>query len=332
MFTERGSRATILALILALGRLMASENDDNEVADASEGATWLTALENFDWLQIPGAVRAIAKVVTGTADAATAWIDVVKAKGEQKARGVRDVTGARSKTTQALTRAVSAKVAADPELLDRAMTTLVVEQLQKQKNREAVARETVSLLNEQGASAGAAEPDEDWLNTFAGFAERASSERMQKHWASVLAGEIRKRGSFSLTTLQLLSVVDAELAQIITNSRKWIINDLFIPLLGDLTKGDKYTQLMKLDAIGFLRIGSGQFFEPNRAAEMRIANKQLVFITPAHETVLNTATLTPAGQEVLQLVERGEVERVVLDALAGWLQGAGCSSIAVVDV
>ena len=36
------------------------------------------------------------------------------------------------------------------------------------------------------------ELDDDWLNYFEQYAEKASSERMQDLWARVLAGEIRK--------------------------------------------------------------------------------------------------------------------------------------------
>jgi Protein of unknown function (DUF2806) len=205
---------------------------------------WLETLAHFDWLKIPGAVRAIARLVTGSADVAQAWLDVAKAKGEQKARAVRDVTVARSETTRALTKAVAKKIGGEPEILERATNYLLLEQVQKQKNREAVARETVRLLSEDRPK-NATEPDADWLNVFAGFAEKASSERMQQHWASVLSGEIRKPGSFSLTTLQLLSVVDAGLAQVISEMRGSIINDDFIPMVGKFSKGPEYSKLAR---------------------------------------------------------------------------------------
>ena len=47
------------------------------------------------------------------------------------------------------------------------------------------------------------EVDQDWLNHFGDYSERASSDNVRTLWASVLAGEIRKPGSFSLSTLRV---------------------------------------------------------------------------------------------------------------------------------
>lgn len=47
--------------------------------------------------------------------------------------------------------------------------------------------------------------DDDWLNIFERHAEDASTERMQRLWGRVLAGEIRKPGSFAPRTLRFLS-------------------------------------------------------------------------------------------------------------------------------
>jgi hypothetical protein len=172
-------------------------DDDNEEPHVSDtepnelepsGAGWLQALTDFDWLHIPGAARAIARLVTGAADAANAWIDAAKAKGQQKAQSIRDVTKARSETTRALTRAVSRQLPANKDLLERAENYLVARELQQQGNREAVARETVKLLQSDPPPEETPGPQEDWLNMFASLAEKASSDRMRKHWASVLAG------------------------------------------------------------------------------------------------------------------------------------------------
>jgi hypothetical protein len=65
---------------------------ETEESQAEEGASvgFLALLREWDWLKIPGAARALAHLVTGTADAAVAWTDVAKAKGEQRAQQIRD--------------------------------------------------------------------------------------------------------------------------------------------------------------------------------------------------------------------------------------------------
>jgi hypothetical protein len=58
------------------------------------------------------------------------------------------------------------------------------------------------------------EIEEDWMGLFAGYSDRASSERLRKLWGRILAGEIRKPGSFALSTLRVISEMDAEIALI----------------------------------------------------------------------------------------------------------------------
>ncbi len=57
------------------------------------------------------------------------------------------------------------------------------------------------------------EVDPDWLKFFGGYAEKASSETARARWAQVLAGEIRKPGTFSKRALRCLAEVDQETAE-----------------------------------------------------------------------------------------------------------------------
>jgi hypothetical protein len=57
------------------------------------------------------------------------------------------------------------------------------------------------------------EADADWINLFARHAEAATSERMRALFAKVLAGEIRKPGSFSPTTMRMVSELDPQTAR-----------------------------------------------------------------------------------------------------------------------
>lgn len=44
--------------------------------------------------------------------------------------------------------------------------------------------------------------DDDWFNTWRDYAGRVSAEKMQRLWGSVLAGEIKSPGQYSLRTLE----------------------------------------------------------------------------------------------------------------------------------
>ncbi len=56
--------------------------------------------------------------------------------------------------------------------------------------------------------------EDDWLNTFENEACQKSSEEMQERFARILAGEIKKPGSFSIRAVKLLGQIDSETASI----------------------------------------------------------------------------------------------------------------------
>ena len=82
-------------------------------------------------------------------------------------------------------------------------------------NKYHVVQKTIKKLVTTGAGE---EPDDDqdvnpdWLNYFGGYAEKASTETARDLWAKILAGEIRRPGTFSLMTLRFLAEVDQEIA------------------------------------------------------------------------------------------------------------------------
>ncbi|WP_306555435.1 DUF2806 domain-containing protein [Acidovorax sp.] len=61
---------------------------------------------------------------------------------------------------------------------------------------------------------GQAEVSDDWLNIFDDEAGNMSTAHMQQLFGKILAGEIRKPGSFSIRTVKLLSQLDNEAAKI----------------------------------------------------------------------------------------------------------------------
>jgi hypothetical protein len=113
-----------------------------------------------------GAVRAIAHLVTGFGDAGAAWVDVIQAKGEQRAQKIRDVTDARKSIMEATAKAAAVHAAGSPQLIDRMIDRLVAEQLKRQENREAIAIEAGQLLDEDPPNTQTEGPSEDWLNVF----------------------------------------------------------------------------------------------------------------------------------------------------------------------
>jgi hypothetical protein len=280
----------------------APDEEESSDPEASSGlreiVTWV---RDFDWLHIPGAVRAISKLVTGVAETGTAWIDIAKAHGQARSQHIRDVTKAKSKAMDAIAKAAIKHGVQDPELVDRAVDRLIAEQFPKQRSRETIAKESLKLLAEDPPSPDTPPPDDDWLNMFTSFAEQATTERMQKHWADVLAREIRKPGSFSRVALQILSLMDAQLGQQITTAKTWVMQDTDIPLTHSLRVGKGYVTLLSLDAVGVLRLGSSTYMAPMPTPYTYYVAGHMLSIRSDQSFDYQAAILTAAGREVLQL-------------------------------
>ena len=67
---------------------------------------------------------------------------------------------------------------------------------------------------EEGRKVDPSEPNHDWTARFFNEVQDVSSEEMQSLWARVLAGEVERKGSTSLRTLQVLKNLDQVTAQL----------------------------------------------------------------------------------------------------------------------
>lgn len=222
----------------------------NDIEPSNSG--WLSTIVNYDWLKIPGAVRAVSQLVTGAADVGNAFLDAGKAKGEQLAQGIRDTTAARSKTLNAYTDAAIIAGVNDPKLIERAVDYTALKGIREQTNREKIAAETVLLLKDQTISEETPAPEDDWMNIFVDYASKASSERMQKHWANLLASEIKNPGSYSLSTLQVMSVMDSNLANIIEKFSGSTLDNMFIAQTPKNSTGYEFFELENLVSLGLV--------------------------------------------------------------------------------
>jgi Protein of unknown function (DUF2806) len=141
-------------------------------------------------------------------------LDIPTAYIKRVSQGIDDKTKAKSLVSHEIAKAVADKASRDPELVERALASMLPGYLKRHENKEAIARKAIELLAVPEPLAPEEPPppgeepvqvDDDWLNVFERYAEDASSERLRDTWARVLAGEIRKPKSFSLITLRFIS-------------------------------------------------------------------------------------------------------------------------------
>jgi hypothetical protein len=199
--------------------------------------------------------------------------------------------------------------AGDLELGDRAIIAAFGEAVRIQQNRERIAEYAADELEAEAATSDAkSEIADDWLNTFSQHAGRVSNDDMQRLWARVLAGEIRQPGTFKLRTLQALSVLEAQEAQLVHDHMNLVINGKSL-YVGPGTKLASFGDLLELESIGVVQgIGSPLSLtipvSPQLPGILHLASNHTILIhsdTPQSLTLGNVCALTPFGRELVKL-------------------------------
>jgi len=250
-----------------------------------------------------------------------AAVDIPVAKLAQQKAKIDAQTEAYKLVEQAIAKAAASEAGADEEIVGRALEVLVHKAYRKQVNRNAVA---AAMLDELGGQAKEQSPndtgptpqgavgaiDDDWLNVFERYAEDASSERMQKLWGRVLAGEVRTPGRFSMRTLRFLSEFSQADALTFEEFSKISFGDSAPKKLAkpDVARRD-IRNLIYLEANGLIQGASGvglqrtMHFTENGVTMLREANLVIVFMgTPNTSVQDEILALTPLGQELVSLL------------------------------
>jgi len=66
--------------------------------------------------------------------------------------------------------------------------------------------------------------DEDWLFTWRDYAGQVSADDLQRLWGSVLAGEVKSPGKYSLRTLEFLKMLSKSEAELISKLASYVID------------------------------------------------------------------------------------------------------------
>ena len=188
----------------------------SDVQGDSQGVTSVDAediLATVDGIPLPPAIKknlwkSLGRLVTGL-------VDIPIAHLEAKAERVKGETAALNLFREKVAEKAATEFMDDEGLMNRAVDYYGSKLLREQLNREAVMRKTAQELSSEVPESDADnEIDEDWVEMFARIAESKSNEDVQLILSKILNGEIRKPGSFSPKTLQTLTLLDQNTAQI----------------------------------------------------------------------------------------------------------------------
>lgn len=263
---------------------------------------------------IPASIKALDRLIGSAVDIPVAWLAQKKAKIDAQTEAFKLVEAS-------IAKAAAGQVGADQATIERAVDVLVRKAYRKQTNREAVAAAMVEDLRvqpEQPDAATAPPPqsviDDDWLNVFERYAEDASTERMQKLWGRVLAGEVRKPGQYSMRTLRFLSEFSQADGLTFSTFCSSAFGDTAPNKLVRPTDMADIRGLIYLESAGLIQ-GSGGLpltltlnIDPQGNGHLREGNLVLMLKTkPSTPIRIEVVTLTPLGQELMTLLPQRDV-------------------------
>lgn len=262
---------------------------------------------------VPRALKVLDRLVESALDIPVAWLNQKKATIEAKTESLRLMEAA-------IARAAVEDACLDKETVRRAANTMLRSSYRKQVNKEAVAIAAIEdLRSTEGTTppeterldtgAKPSELEDDWLNVFERYAEDASTERMQKLWGRVMAGEIRTPGRYSMRTLRFLSEFSQADALTFSEIADISFQDFTPRNLVVENSDSDITNLIYLESAGLINgavglgLSSTREFDSNGNIMIAEDNIAIWLKGKAGDKITTQGyAVTPLGQELLSLL------------------------------
>lgn len=209
-------------------------------------------------------------------------------------------------------------------LLARANQRQLNETIRQEENIEDV----LGIANEELelAETASTEPiDTDWATRFFDDVKNVSNKEMKYIWGKILAGEIKKPGSYSLRTLEVvrnLSKQEAEAFQTVipfvirTTASFFIYNNL--ELLSEL--GCPFSSILTLKESGLLNYDNSIVFESQiteKRSSMFLCGKNAILVETALDGPIKYSIaaipFTQAGRELFGIVDQTKNEKYTIE-------------------
>lgn len=159
----------------------------------------------------PGAIKAFSRLIGAAADR---WV----AKLEAEPARTRAYIAAEVQQIAATSSRIAEQIQVPAQYAEVAWRKHAANIVRQKTNIDNICRQARDELIEpwlnEEPSKHQAEVSDDWLNIFDSEAGNISTAQMQKLFGKILAGEIRRPGSFAIRTVKLLSELDNEAAEL----------------------------------------------------------------------------------------------------------------------
>ena len=223
------------------------------------------------------------------------------------------------------------------DIENRILTRVAYQQAKKQSNIETVVQYAADDLKSE-EDVAQEKPDSDWVTRFFSISEDISTEQMQALWGKILAGEIKKPGSYSLRALELLKNITQQEAELFVKACNIAVtaeNVVFIPNPdnGKYIKekfGLSYPDILTLREIGLLGPDENTEFNINAADNdsqvIFIMGKTCIFVYRAKGTPhqkLKCILFSAIGKQLYQLIVKSPADLEYVKKFAEYWRKGG---------
>lgn len=218
----------------------------------------------------------------------------------------------------------------------RVLSRMAYQEANRQSNLERITQYAAEDIDGK-EKIGHDRPDSDWTARFFRIAEDINAEQMQALWGKVLSGEVKRPGSFSLRTLDILKNISQNEAETFVRAGKIAFlsgGKVFIPN-SDRGKfleshfGLGFLDLLILREIGLLSPSDLEFSlsatEEDQQSVFTCGSTCIFVDRPAGtpKQPVNALVFTEIGKQLLELVERVEASPEYISKFASSFQREG---------
>lgn len=111
-----------------------------------------------------------------------------------------------------------------PDAIRASETTVVIENARREINAAKAVLYAEEQLANDPQEPPSREIEDDWLFTWREYAGRVAAEDLQRLWGSVLAGEVKSPGRYSMRTLEFLKTLSKAEAEVISKIARYSID------------------------------------------------------------------------------------------------------------
>lgn len=178
------------------------------------------------------------------------WNAALEAKSSEK----RAIAESRVEIIRAATKLGIERMSDDPDLAERALSTLLGTAVKRQNNKDGVIAHAMEDLrqkppSEEEASSGPEKLDPAFEDRFERYAEDATTDVLREKWGRVLAAEIRQPGVFSAKVLRVIDELEPETALLFEKLCAHRLSDTIPKFIADEIY---YSQQMRLADAGLI--------------------------------------------------------------------------------